>query len=119
MPWMSCTVLLVDDHAAFRRSARALLAVEGFDVIGEAGDGVEALRLAAELRPQIVLLDVQLPGLDGFSVADKLVGDDGPTVILISTRDAGEYGGQVESSSAHGFIPKSRLTAVAIREIAG
>lgn len=119
MPRMSRTVLLVDDHAAFRRSARRLLASEGFDVVGEAGDGAEALRLSAELRPEVVLLDVQLPVLDGFAVADQLVSDGGPTVILISTRDAREYGGQVESSPAHGFIPKSQLSGVAIRDITG
>jgi DNA-binding NarL/FixJ family response regulator len=118
MAWMSRTILLVDDHAGFRRSARALLDAEGFDVIGEAADGHEALRLANELAPQVILLDVQLPDLDGFEVAGRLVRDDGPTVILISSRAAREYGGQVEASSAHGFIAKSRLTGAAIREIA-
>lgn len=119
MPWMPLTILLVDDHAAFRRSARALLAAYGFDVVGEAAGGAEAIKLAAELHPDIVLLDVQLPELDGFAVAERLAGGDGPTVILISTRESVEYGGRVEASSAHGFIAKSRLTGEAIAAIAG
>jgi DNA-binding NarL/FixJ family response regulator len=118
MTWMR-TILLVDDHAGFRRSARALLVVEGFEVVGEAGDGREALRLASELQPELVLLDVQLPELDGFEVAERLVRAGGPTVILISSRAARDYGGRVEASEAHGFIPKSHLTGAAIREILG
>ena len=116
---MRSRVLLVDDHAGFRRSATALLAAEGFDVVGEAADGLEALRLAKQLQPDVVLLDIQLPGLDGFAVAGRLVQAGGSTVILISSRTAGQFGGQVEASEAHGFIPKSRLTGDAIREILG
>jgi len=58
-------VLIVDDHAAFRESASALLEAEGFDVVGEAADGESAVAEVARLRPDIVLLDIQLPGLDG------------------------------------------------------
>ncbi len=114
---MPQTILLVDDHAGFRRSARALLDAEGFRVVGEAADGTEALRLAERLDPEVVLLDVQLPDFDGFAIAARLVREGGPMVILISSRAAWEYGDQVEASVAHGFIPKSRLTGAAIREI--
>ena len=63
-------VLVVDDHASFRRCASELLSAEGYDVVGEAADGASALALAARLMPELVLLDVQLPDLDGFAVAD-------------------------------------------------
>jgi DNA-binding NarL/FixJ family response regulator len=69
---MRPTVLIVDDHAAFRASARALLQAEGFDVIGEATDGAAAVAAVAVLRPEIVLLDIQLPDLDGLPVAEQL-----------------------------------------------
>src|SRR5512133_1402053 len=75
---MRPTVLIVDDHAAFRASARALLQVEGFDVVGEAADGAAAVEAVAVLRPQIVLLDIQLPDLDGLAVAEQLAGAPDP-----------------------------------------
>ena len=69
---MTCRVLIVDDHPSFRASARRLLEAEGFAVVGEAGDGAEALARAAELDPELILLDVQLPDLDGFEVARRV-----------------------------------------------
>jgi DNA-binding NarL/FixJ family response regulator len=69
---MRPTVLIVDDHAAFRASARALLQAEGFDIVGEAANGAAAVEAVAALRPEIVLLDVQLPNLDGLTVAEQL-----------------------------------------------
>ena len=90
---MRPTVLIVDDHAAFRTSARALLQAEGFDVIGEATDGAEAVEAVVALRPEIVLLDIQLPDLDGLTVAEQLAAaPDPPAVVLISSRDAAAYG---------------------------
>jgi len=75
---MTCRVLIVDDHPSFRASARRLLEAEGFAVVGEAGDGAEALARAAELDPELILLDVQLPDLDsgarGFVTKDDLSG---------------------------------------------
>jgi DNA-binding NarL/FixJ family response regulator len=109
------TVLIVDDHAAFRSSARALLEVEGFDVIGEAADGAEAVEAVAILRPDIVLLDIQLPGLDGLAVAEQLAGaPDPPAVVLISSRDAAVYGPRLRETPARGFIPKSGLSGEAL-----
>src|SRR4051794_13893582 len=87
------TVLIVDDHEAFRSSARALLEAEGFDVVGEAADGHEAIEAVARPRPKIVLLDIQLPGRDGLEVAERLAaGTDPPVVVLVSSRDASAYG---------------------------
>lgn len=108
MPW---TVLIVDDHRGFRTGARALLEAEGFDVLGEATDGRDALEQARRLRPQVVLLDVQLPGLDGFAVAEALAGRDrAPIVVLVSSRARLDYGNRVDESCAHGFIAKADLS---------
>ena len=80
------SVLIVDDHAEFRRSARALLEADGYTVVGEAGDGVEAIAEAERLRPEVVLLDIQLPGIDGFAVAERLASSaHPPAVVLISS----------------------------------
>jgi two-component system nitrate/nitrite response regulator NarL len=118
MSQMPPTVLIVDDHAGFRRAARALLRADGFEVVGEAADGSQALAQAETLRPDVVLLDVQLPDLDGFAVAGRLADQpDAPQVILISSRDAHEYGGQVEAASSRGFISKSLLSGAAIRAL--
>ena len=106
------TVVIVDDHAEFRAAATALLEAEGFDVIGEAGDAVQALAVAARLRPQVVLLDIQLPDRDGFAVAGELVG--GPLVVLISSRDAHAYGRRLETAPIRGFIAKRDLSGEAL-----
>jgi DNA-binding NarL/FixJ family response regulator len=109
------TVLIVDDHEAFRASARELLEAEGFDVVGEAADGAEALAAVAGLGPDIVLLDIQLPGLDGFTVAEQLATRrDAPAVVLVSSRDAAAYGPRLVRSPARGFIPKSGLSGEAL-----
>jgi DNA-binding NarL/FixJ family response regulator len=114
------TVLIVDDHAAFRASARALLEAEGFDVIGEAADGAEAVEAVADLRPNIVLLDIQLPGVDGLVVAEQLAsGPDPPAVVLISSRAAAAYGPRLGETPARGFIPKSGLTGAALEALVG
>jgi DNA-binding NarL/FixJ family response regulator len=117
---MRPTVLIVDDHAAFRASARALLQAEGFDVVGEATDGAEAVEAVAVMRPEIVLLDIQLPDLDGLAVAEQLaMAPDPPTVVLISSRDAAAYGARLRSTSACGFIPKSGLSGEALAALTG
>src|SRR5215208_2903784 len=91
-PHMPRTVLIVDDHAAFRRSARRLLEAEGFQVVGEAADGTDALAKARELRPELVLLDVLLPDVDGFAVAELLAQElYRPVVVLTSSREASDY----------------------------
>jgi DNA-binding NarL/FixJ family response regulator len=112
---MSVTVLIVDDHPSFRASARTLLEAEGFEVVGEAEDGAGAMRAARELRPDLVLLDVQLPDLDGFEVADRLRKlEDPPEVVLTSSRDGADYGRCIECCGARGFVPKADLSGAAI-----
>jgi CheY-like chemotaxis protein len=114
------TVLIVDDHAEFRQSAGALLEAEGFAVVAEAADGDEAIAAAERARPQIVLLDVQLPGVDGFAVAERLAaGRDPPVVVLISSRDAAAYGPRLRAAAARGFIPKRELSGSALSALVG
>ncbi len=115
---MGRTVLIVDDHAGFRAAARALLAAGEFDVVGEAEDGASAVAAAASLQPEIVLLDVQLPDLDGFAVAEELARTGVPSaVVLISSRDACDYDGMIRGSGARGFISKAELSGSAIRSL--
>ena len=110
-------VLIVDDHKPFRAVARELLEHAGYVVTGEAGDAAEALAAVAAQAPDAVLLDVQLPDDDGFAVASALTADGGPAVVLISSREADDYGARVASCGARGFIPKSRLTAATFAAI--
>jgi CheY-like chemotaxis protein len=118
---MATSLLLVDDHEDFRRAARRMLEAAGFEVVGEAVDGREALELAALLRPDVVLLDVQLPHLDGIEVADLLhqAGQDRPSVVLISSRDAVVYGGRLERSPARGFLTKAELSGSSLTALLG
>lgn len=112
---MTTSVLIVDDHPSFRASARALLEAEGYEVVGEAENGVQGLSKARELRPDVVLLDVQLPDFDGFEVAFRLTrDDDAPAVVLISSRDGSDFGHLVSDSGALGFIPKAELSGDAL-----
>jgi DNA-binding NarL/FixJ family response regulator len=112
------TVLIVDDHDGFRSFARALLQAEGFEIVGEAADGASALEAVARLRPDLVLLDVQLPDLDGFQVAEQLAArPDPPAVVLVSTRDAASYRRRLAQTPARGFIPKAELSAPALRAL--
>ena len=112
------TVLIVDDHPSFRATARLLLEADGFTVAGEAATGTAALRAAAELEPDVVLLDVNLPDLDGFAVAERLTaGGGGPAVVLCSSRDAADFGDRVGRSGARGFVAKADLSGEAVREL--
>ena len=112
------TVLIVDDHDGFRAYARDLLAMADFEVVAEAADGRAALLQARRLRPMVVLLDVRLPDMDGFAVARELRRRAlPPTVVLVSTRDAADYGRRVAESGAAGFISKSRLSGDTLRAI--
>jgi DNA-binding NarL/FixJ family response regulator len=115
---MPPTVLIVDDHGPFRSFARALLDASGFDVIGEAADGASAVEAFRRLGPEVVLLDVQLPDLDGFAVAERLAREQNcPKVVLISTREASAYRRRLQSAAACGFIPKSELSGETLAAI--
>jgi DNA-binding NarL/FixJ family response regulator len=115
---MVTKVLIVDDHATFRASARLLLESEGFDVVGEAEDGGSAIEKTAALHPELVLLDVQLPDIDGFEVATQLTrAGPAPAVILISSRDDGDFGPLVQASGARGFVAKADLSGESLRAL--
>jgi CheY-like chemotaxis protein len=117
---MGRTVLIVDDHEAFRASATALLEAEGFAIVGEAADGGGAIAETERLRPQVVLLDIQLPDLDGFTVAERLTAvPDPPRVVLISSREAAAYGPRLRAAQATGFITKRELSGQALAALVG
>ena len=112
------TILIVDDSAAFRLQARALLEADGFTVIGEAADGRSGLDAARTLRPDLVLLDIGLPDIEGFEVARALaVTGPPPLVVLTSSRVASEYGPRLAGSRVLGFIPKDELSGAAVRAL--
>jgi len=111
-------VLVVDDHPSFRGWANALLTAEGFDVVGEAEDGAAAVALAAELEPELVLLDVQLPDSDGFEVASRLLaGHRDLKIVLVSSRERSAYGSLIETSGAVGFISKADISRELLEEV--
>ena len=111
-------VLIVDDHAPFRSIARQVLAVDGFLVVGEAADGAEAIRACGELHPDLVLLDVQLPDIDGFAVAAVLTTRiDPPAVVLASSRSRADYGSRIVDCGARGYIAKAELSGDAVRRL--
>jgi DNA-binding NarL/FixJ family response regulator len=109
------TVLIVDDHAEFRALARALLEAGGFEVLAEAADGESALAAVANLRPELVLLDIQLPDVDGFEVAATLAARiDPPAVVLTSSRSVSSYRRRLAKSPVSGFISKGELSGEAL-----
>jgi DNA-binding NarL/FixJ family response regulator len=112
------TVLVVDDHSGFRACARHLLEGEGYRVVGEAADGASAVTCARDLRPQVALVDVYLPDIDGFEVAAQMAGlDRAPAVVLTSSHDRTELEPLVQGSGARGFVPKDQLSREAIEAL--
>jgi DNA-binding NarL/FixJ family response regulator len=114
------SVLIVDDHPSFRKSARAVLEAEGYDVVGEAEDGRAAIDAVQTLGPDVVLLDVQLPDTDGFRLCELICtceDDVRPSIILVSSRDAADYDGLIDTSAAKGFISKADLSGESFRAL--
>jgi CheY-like chemotaxis protein len=115
---VGCRVLLVDDNSDFRRAARQLLERHGFAVVAEAETGIDGIERAQEVLPDVVLVDVQLPDIDGFEVAERLaqlgVHAD---VILTSSLDDADFGALVAVSPACGFVAKGELSASAIQAL--
>jgi DNA-binding NarL/FixJ family response regulator len=111
---MGKTVLIVDDHPSFRASARRMLEADGYEVVGEAEDGAAAVVAVRRLHPELVLLDVRLPDIDGFEVAKSLLEFSArPQVVLTSSHDSTDLVDAIGASGARGFIPKGELTASA------
>jgi DNA-binding NarL/FixJ family response regulator len=107
--------LIVDDNRRFLQAARTLLEREGLTVSGVVTTSAEALRRAATLRPDVVLVDVALGDESGFELAQSLVDHGHRAVILISTRSEAELADAIGLSPAAGFLAKSELSADAIR----
>lgn len=111
-------VLIVDDHPTFRASARLVLEADGYDVVGEAADGESAIEQNVLLGPDVILLDVHLPGMNGFEVATRITERPAaPAVILTSSRDAAELGPLVMTCGAVGFVPKADLSGERLRAL--
>ena len=112
-------VMLVDDHASFRASARWLLETEGYEVVAEAASGERALDLVVAARPELVLLDVGLPGIDGFQVALAIRALlPGARIVLISSRELVDLGpDRVLACGAAGFVHKADLSHDALAAI--
>jgi DNA-binding NarL/FixJ family response regulator len=116
---MPPTVLIVDDHAGYRGAARALLEADGYEVVGESATGGDALEAYERLRPDLVLLDIGLPDIDGIAVAERLTArPGGPVVVLVSSRDGTGCEDVFGRCGARGFIPKADLSGDAIAALA-
>jgi DNA-binding NarL/FixJ family response regulator len=113
-------VLIVDDSRFFLEDARLLLEQDGLRVVGVAATSAEALRLAEDFRPEVVLVDILLGGESGFDLARRLAGHNRggrPAVILISTRSEADFADLIADSPAIGFLPKAELSADTIRRV--
>jgi DNA-binding NarL/FixJ family response regulator len=116
---MAYRILIVDDHPSFRATVRTLLVADGFEVVGEAADGRSALEAVKRLQPDLVLLDVQLPDMDGFTVVNELLRQNGtgPKVVLTSSHDESDFGPIVANCGAAAFVPKGELSGAALRAV--
>jgi two-component system, NarL family, nitrate/nitrite response regulator NarL len=114
------TLLIIDDHDYFRAFARATLEADGFTVVGEATNGEEGIAAAAALHPDVVLLDIVLPDIDGFRVCDRITAAGGsPDVVLTSSHDVRDFRQRVEHSRARGFVAKTDLSGAAVAALLG
>ena len=112
-------VVIVDDHAGFRASLRALLEAGGIRVVGEAAQGGGALDLVRRLQPDLVLLDVLLPDIDGIDVAERIAGlDDAPVLVLTSSHPPRDFGHRLGQAPVRSFIAKADLSAAALCALA-
>ena len=116
---MTVRVIIVDDQAPFRMAARLVVeSTEGFDVVGEAESGEASIELAKEVDPDLVLMDVNLPGINGLEATRSILGeaDHRVVILLLSTYEESEFGSQIAESGAAGFISKSAFEPDGLRE---
>lgn len=111
---MPSRIVIVDDDPSFLATVRLLLEAEGFVVVGEALSGLDGIALATKLAPDLVLVDVNLPDIDGFEVVERLAQESAPPVVLTSIRSAEDFGNLVQRSRARGFITKADITGEAL-----
>jgi DNA-binding NarL/FixJ family response regulator len=105
---MNVRVLIVDDQPPFRAAARAVVEVtDGFEVVGEAETGEASVTMCRELKPDLVLMDVNLPGIDGLEATREILADAQPVVLVLSTYEAAEYQPRAEAAGAAAYIQKS------------
>jgi DNA-binding NarL/FixJ family response regulator len=117
-PGSRLTAVIVDDHPSFRAVARTVLETDGFTVVGTASDGESGVAEALRLEPDVVLLDVELPDIDGFEVAARLRrAGSSSAIVLASSRESTDFGSLVAESGARGFVSKPDLTGEAVRAL--
>jgi DNA-binding NarL/FixJ family response regulator len=107
---MAVRVLIVDDQEPFRQAARMVVDItDGFEVVGEAETGEDSVRMAGELQPDLVLMDVNLPGINGLDATRQILGQGGDSVVvlLLSTYEEEEYAPRAAECGAAAYIPKS------------
>jgi DNA-binding NarL/FixJ family response regulator len=106
---MGVRVLVVDDQAPFRTAARMVVeATDGFEVVGEAETGEESVELTRSLRPDLVLMDVNLPGIDGLEATRRILAEGDPVVVLLlSTYEEEEYAPRAAECGAAAYVPKA------------
>lgn len=112
-------VLIVDDQMPFREASRMVVEMtDGFEVAGEAENGRQAIDLVSELKPDLVLMDVQMPGIDGIETTRQISAlPDPPAVIVMSTHESGDYVGMAVAAGAVGFVPKSQFSFDTLAEM--
>jgi DNA-binding NarL/FixJ family response regulator len=111
-------VLIVDDHVDFRRLAAAVLRAGGFAIAGEAADAASGLAAVEALEPDLVLLDIQLPDGDGIALSYDISTNSAAEVVLISSREAGDFGARLREAPVRGFLTKSEFSARALETVA-
>ena len=112
----SVRVLIVDDQRPFREASNMVVEMtDGFEVVGEAENGEDAVAMAADLRPDLVLMDVQMPGIDGLEATRRIMElDPPPRVLVMSTHESGSYEEPALAAGAIAFIPKSQFSMDAL-----
>jgi two-component system response regulator NreC len=118
---MPVRIVLADDHVLVRQSLRSLLEREGFQVVGEASDGQEALRLAESFQPDIAVIDISMPILNGLNAAREMSRSSPKTkTILLTQHDEGQYVSEALDAGVKGYVLKNQVASdllLAIRQV--